>query len=177
MITSLRNSPSLRQWRSSFVTEMPPLAGGGGYTINLETKSEERGQLHHDVAQMTCSLTALQTSLSLDDWSREGGLQVSHVLLIVLIISARVLAGGHTCAGRDGDLGHRGHRGHRSHRCDFSDQGDVGDFGGGLSLLLQRGKISNSIPATNFCSDMTGFLLLSPTLTLTQARRRDLNSE
>lgn len=43
MITSFRNSPSLRQWRSSLVTVMPPLAGGGGYTINLEDSHHEHG--------------------------------------------------------------------------------------------------------------------------------------
>ena len=36
MMTSLRNSPSLRQYRSSLVTVIPPSAGGGGYVNNLQ---------------------------------------------------------------------------------------------------------------------------------------------
>lgn len=36
MMTSLRNSPSSRQDRSSLVTWMPPGAGGGGNVINLK---------------------------------------------------------------------------------------------------------------------------------------------
>lgn len=39
MITSLRNSPSFRQKRSSFVTVIPPTAGGGGYVNNLVAKT------------------------------------------------------------------------------------------------------------------------------------------
>lgn len=42
MMTSLRNSPSSRQARSSFVTVMRPLQGDAGYWINLETTG--RGQ-------------------------------------------------------------------------------------------------------------------------------------
>ena len=38
MITSLRNSPSLRQNRSSLVTVIPPVAGAGGNVNNLQTK-------------------------------------------------------------------------------------------------------------------------------------------
>lgn len=41
-MTSLRNSPSLRQWRSSFVTDIPPLAGGGGYTMSLRDNTYHR---------------------------------------------------------------------------------------------------------------------------------------
>ena len=35
MITSFRNSPSFRQNKSSLVTEIPPVAGGGGYVKSL----------------------------------------------------------------------------------------------------------------------------------------------
>jgi hypothetical protein len=35
-MTSLRNCPSVRQKRSSFVMVIPPVAGGGGYVINLK---------------------------------------------------------------------------------------------------------------------------------------------
>ena len=38
MITSLRNSPSFRQNRSSLVTVIPPVAGAGGNVNNLQVK-------------------------------------------------------------------------------------------------------------------------------------------
>ena len=41
MITSLRNSPSLRQKRSSLVMEIPPVAGGAGYVSNLRQQKKQ----------------------------------------------------------------------------------------------------------------------------------------
>lgn len=45
MITSLRNSPLFKHSRSSVLTVIPPLDGGGGYRINLkrgEKKKEKK---------------------------------------------------------------------------------------------------------------------------------------
>lgn len=72
---------------------------------------------------------------SLDDWSREGGLEVGHVLVFIFEVSAGLLPGGHPCAYRHGDRAHRGDL------RDLADRGDVGDFGRGLYWLhLQRGR-------------------------------------
>lgn len=74
-------------------------------------------------------------SHSLDDWSREGGLEVGHVLVFIFEVSAGLLPGGHPCAYRHGDRAHRGDL------RDLADRGDVGDFGRGLYWLhLQRGR-------------------------------------
>jgi len=40
MMTSLRNSPSLRQKRSSVVIDIPPADGGGGYVARLKNSKK-----------------------------------------------------------------------------------------------------------------------------------------
>lgn len=62
------------------MTEIPPLAGGGGYTISLE----EKHQRH--TSTPTTQTTSSGRSWSgdpLDDRSREGGLKVGHVLVFI----------------------------------------------------------------------------------------------
>lgn len=127
MITSLRNSPSLRQCRSSLVTEMPPLAGGGGYTINLE--DDNTVPLKPAAPERTVQPPACGGSL--DDWSREGGLEVRHVLVLVLVVGAAgLLTRRHPCATRHAD---------RAHRHRLADRRGVGGGGRGLwRLHLQR---------------------------------------
>ena len=51
MMTSLRNSPSLRHHSSSLVTVIPPVAGGGGYVKYLH-ETETRLVTHSDAGNM-----------------------------------------------------------------------------------------------------------------------------
>lgn len=109
------------------MTEMPPLAGGGGYTINLE--DHNTAPLKPAAPERT--VRPLACGGSLEDWSREGGLEVRHVLVLVLIVGAAdLLTRRHPRATRHAD---------RAHRRRLADRGGVGGGGRGLwRLHLQR---------------------------------------
>lgn len=90
MMTSLRKVPLSRQAKSSLVTVMRPLQGGGGYWINLEVRRQKVStpgaslprplldsldEARADLAEGCCRLETLTT----------GFLLISRFLLGVLV--------------------------------------------------------------------------------------------
>ena len=61
MMTSFKNSPSFKQNRSSLVTEIPPVAGAGGYVNNLQASGQHKGTCQKLNAYPTGGINAHRT--------------------------------------------------------------------------------------------------------------------